>query len=381
MQRQRAIIYIAGFIFSIPLALTSYINSSFLESYTDAYHVGIIYIIASVLTIASMLGMPKMLDRIGNRRTTLSLGLVVFLSFILLAFGNNKLIIVLSFLLYFISTSLIIASLDIFIEDFSRTSAVGKFRGFYLMFINSAWVLAQMISGGVLARSSYRGIYLLSGGFMVLFAVIFVLFLKDFKDPKYKRVSVFKTAKFFLQNKNISTIYLINLILKFFYAWMVIYSPIYLHEYLGFGWDKIGIIFTIMLTAFFLEYPLGKLSDKIGEKKILKLGFLIAGFFTLFIPFISEPRLWILAGIFFGTRVGAAMIEVMSESYFFKIISEENADAINFFRNTAPLSYIIGPLLAIPLLLYVPSFNYLFYILGAIMLGGFLLTLRLRDIR
>ncbi len=217
---------------------------------------------------------------------------------------------------------------------------------------------------------------------MVLVAAIFFFLLHKFIDPKYKKVSLKKTLHFFMHNKHASKIYLINLLLKFFFSWMIIYTPIYLHQYLGLNWDKIGLIFTIMLLPFvFLSFPLGKLSDKIGEKDILKLGFLITALFTLAIPLIIEPKVWILALVLFGTRVGAASIEVMSESYFFKSVSEENADAISFFRNTTPVSYIIGPLFALPLLYFVPSFGYLFFILAGVMLVGYLISSRLEDIK
>jgi len=382
MKNNRKIIYLAGFLFSIPLALTSYINSSFLETYINAYYIGIIYVIASIFTIWGLLKMPKILNKLGNRSTALLFGLIIFFSLLLLAFGNNAFIAILAFILYFLSSNFIIASLDIFVEDFSKSSSIGKFRGLYLTIINSAWVIAQLISGSIIAKSSFKGIYLFSAGFMVLFSVIFVLFLRDFKDPKYKKIPILKTIKFFIQNRSISKIYLINFILKIFYAWMVIYTPIYLHEYLNFGWSKIGIIFSIMLLPFvILDYPLGKWSDKIGEKKMLIWGFLINILFILIIPFVSEPKIWIWAIVLFGTRVGAATIEAMSEIYFFKKIDEENSGAISFFRNTFPLAYIIAPLLAVPILFLVPSFEYLFYILGAIMLCGFFITLRLRDVK
>lgn len=380
MRNNKKIIYLAGFLFSIPMALTSYINSSFLENYISKYYIGIIYVIASIITIWGLLEMPKILTRIGNRSTAFLFGIIIFFSLLLLAFGNNVFIIIPAFILYFLSTNFIIASSDIFIEDFSKSSSIGRIRGFYLMIINSAWVIAQLISGSIIAKSSFKGIYLFSAGFMVLFSVIFILFLRDFKDPKYKKISILKTIKFFVQNKNISKIYLINFILKIFYAWMVIYTPIYLHEYLNFGWNKIGIIFSIMLLPFvILDYPLGKWSDKIGERKMLITGFLINILFILIIPFISEPKIWIWAIILFGTRVGAATIEAMSEIYFFKKIHAENSGAISFFRNTFPLAYIIAPLLAVPILLLVPSFEYLFFVLGAIMLAGLLIALRLRD--
>ena len=383
MKHNRKIIYLAGFLFSVPVALTSYINSSFLETYINKNYVGLIYIIASIISILGLLKMPKILTRFGNRLTTLIFCFLIFFSFILLAFGNNIFIVILAFILYFLSINFIIASLDIFIEDFSIHSPIGSIRGFYLTVINLAWVVAQIISGSIIEKSSFLGIYLFSAGFMVLVFLVFTLFLRDFKDPDYRKVSVLKTIKVFLHNKHLSRIYLINLILRFFFSWMVIYTPIYLHEYIGFGWDKIGIIFSIMLLPFvILDFPLGKLSDKIGEKKMLMAGFLIMTSSVLAIPLMTEPLLWLWAVILFMTRVGAATIESLSESYFFKVIKKEECpDEISFFRNTLPVSYIIGPLLAVLALLLIPSFEYLFFVLGAVLLIGFLITLRLKDVK
>lgn len=382
MNKNRKIVYLAGFLFSIHLALTSYVNSSFLQSFISENYIGLVYVVASIITIIGLLMMPRLLERTGNRRATLIFSLICLASLFALSFFNQRAIVILSFITYFASGNFIIASLDIFIEEFSKSKNIGKLRGLFLVVTNSAWVVAQTISGSIIAKSSYKGIYLFSALFMVLVAGIFILFLKDFKDPLYKKVPILKTLKFFNQDKNVSRIYFINFILKFFFAWMVIYTPIFLHEYIGFGWDKIGIIFTIMLLPFvLLEFSLGKLSDKIGEKKMLLGGFLIAALFTLIIPFIGKSSLMLWAMILFGTRIGAAIIEVMSESYFFKVVNAERPDAISFFRNTYPLSYIVAPLLAIPILFLIPSFSYLFFILGAIMFYGFFITLRLKDVK
>ena len=378
--RNRKIIFLAGFLFAIPLALTSYINSSFLETYLSKYYIGIVYIIASIIAIWGLLKMPTILKHFGNRFTILSFTLFSFLSLITLAFSHNAAIVISAIIIYFISTDLIIASLDIFIEDFSKNSGVGKFRGLYLMIINFAWVVAQMLSGSIIAKSSFQGIYLFGAGFLLLNSFIFIFFLNDFKDPKYTKVPILKTVKVFIKNKSLSKIYSINLILKFFFAWMVIYTPIYLHDYLAFNWKQLGLIFTVMLVPFvLLDYPLGRLSDKIGEKRMLITGFIVTTIFTLMIPFITIPKIWIWALILFGTRAGAATIEVMAESYFFKEISDRNADEIGFFRNTYPLSFVIAPLIAIPVLLFVPSFKYIFFVLSAIMLLGLSITLRLKD--
>ncbi len=382
MNKNIKIIYLAGFLFSISIALTSYVNSSFLKIYLSESSVGILYAIASIITILIMLEMPRILNRIGNRNAIILFSIFSFFSFLLLALTNNQLIIIIAFIIYFLSSNFIFISLDIFIENFSKSSSIGKFRGLYLTVISFAWVIAQAISGSIIAKSSYKGIYLFGALFVFLFSFIFISFLHNFKDPKYKKISILKTIKFFIANKNISKIYLINFTLKFFYVWMIIYTPIYLHEHLGFGWDKIGLIFTIMLLPFvFLSFPLGKLSDKIGEKKMLIVGFIVATLFTLLIPFTKEANFIVLAMILFGTRIGAATIEVMSESYFFKLENEEHPDAISFFRNTGPLSFVIAPLIATSILLLTPNFSYLFFVLGAILLCGLLITLRLKDVK
>src|SRR3989344_1940275 len=382
MQHNRKIIYLAGFLFSMPIALTSYVNSSFLENYISQYYVGILYIIASAITIVSMLEMHRILTRLGNRFTVVFFSVLTFLSFLLLSFSTKGIVVISAFVLYFISTNFIIASLDIFVEDFSKKSSIGTFRGLYLMVVSSAWVVAQMISGTVITKSSYGGIYFLASGFMILVCVIFIFFLKDFKDPEYKRMPVLKTIETFAQNKKLSKIYIINLILKFFFAWMIIYTPIYLHQYVGFDWKQIGLIFTIMLLPFIiLDFPLGKLSDRVGEKKMLALGFVISASATLLIPFISSATVWLWALILFTTRVGAATIEVMSESYFFKSVQEEDVGTTSFFRNTTPLSFILAPLIATPILFLVPSFEYLFFVLGIILLLGLFITIRLKDVR
>ncbi len=114
---------------------------------------------------------------------------------------------------------------------------------------------------------------------------------------------------------------------------------------------------------------------------MLLAGFLIAIIPTTLIPFVTVQKVWIWALLLFTTRIGAATIEVMSESYFFKSVSEKNDDEISFFRNTYPLSFLVVPLIAVPALFFIPSFKYLFFILVAVLLFGLYITLRLRDVK
>ncbi len=380
INRNVKIVSFGGFLFSIPIAITAYVNSSFLEKYISEYYVGLVYVFSSIVTILVLLELPRILNWLGNKYLLLSSLLANLASLLIFSFSDNIYLVIPAFILFFTSTNLVWATFDIFLEDFSKNAVVGKLRGFYLTTSNIAWVLAQIISGFIILEDSFRNIYALGIIFIIAVFLLFTFSMKNFKDPKYEKTPVLQTIKIFWQRKKILKIYLINLILKFFFAWMVIYTPIYLHEHIGFGWEKIGIIFSIMLLPFvILEFPLGKLADKIGEKKILLCGFTISAIATLIMPFITNHKWYIWALILFTTRIGAATIEVMSESYFFRSVNERDANIISFFRNTYPLSYIIAPLVATPILILVPSFEYLFVVLGAVMLLGFLIALRIKD--
>jgi len=63
------------------------------------------------------------------------------------------------------------------------------------MVTNFAWVVAQAVSGTIIDKNSFKGIYLFAAFFMLLVSVMFVLSLHNFKDPKYVKISILKTMK------------------------------------------------------------------------------------------------------------------------------------------------------------------------------------------
>ena len=143
------------------------------------------------------------------------------------------------------------------------------------------------------------------------------------------------------------------------------------------------MMFAIMLIPFsVLPFSLGKYSDKIGERKMLMLGFSIAAAATVTLFFIERHEVWIWALALLSTRIGAATIEIMSDVYFFKHIRAENEEYIGVYRSTGPVAFIIGPLVASLAFVFIPSFNFIYVILGAIMLSGVYLasTTRKSDI-
>ncbi|MCR4283910.1 MAG: MFS transporter [Parcubacteria group bacterium] len=374
------ILYSAGFLFAIHSAFIAYIDSSFLSKFVGEKYVGLIFTISAILSIYALSKASLVLSKLGNYKTTISL--LILEAFLLAGLASIKIawIAVPFFIIHYAILTLLILNFDIFIEHFSDDGATGSIRGTFLSIINLSWVIAPFIAGLILTNSDFWKIYLLSASAMIpVFAIISLKF-KNVRDNHYNHPPFLETIKRVFQNKNIYKIFLASFLLYFFFSWMIIYTPIYLNQHIGFAWDKIGIIFTIMLLPYILfELPLGKLADwRFGEKEFLTIGFIIIGISTMAMAFIDSHNFLVWAAILFITRIGGSFVEISSESYFFKQIDDTDTNIISFFRNTRPLAFVIAPLIATIILKILP-YQYLFLVLGIIMLFGLKYSLTLRD--
>ena len=376
-------IFLVGFLLYFSLALTAYVNSSFLSLFLKEKNIGFSYALGFIISIIALLLIPKILRRIGGYKLLLWSAGLNAISLLFLSLSKNIWVIIPMFVLYLTLNTMLIFSLDELLQIFSKNSGVGKIRGFYITILSSAWIIAQSVSGIILNNFSFSILYFISFAIMTIFFTISFLFLKNLPDPKYDRIPILQSLKIFFKNKNLARSYKINFLLQFFYAFMVIYTPIYLNAHLGFTWSEIGMIFAIMLTPFILlPFPLGKYSDKIGERKMLIFGFALVSLATLSLFFIKQHEIWVWALALFSTRIGAATIEIMSDVYFFKHITPENDELIGIYRNAAQMAYILAPLAAFIIFTFTPSFNFIYIILGALMLFGiyFSSTIKKSDI-
>jgi len=249
-----------------------------------------------------------------------------------------------------------------------------------MTFLNLAWVAAPALAGLLTKIGDFALVYASTFALLIPAAIILISKFSHFKDAKYKHISILPTLKRIAQNKDLRGIFTANFILRLFFAWMVIYTPIYLHEHIGFDLPTIGTIFTIMLVAYVLvEYPVGKLADKkYGEREFMMVGYIIVAVSTAILSFITGTSIFVWAGVLFLTRVGAAMLEVTNESFFFKHVHKEDTDELGFFRMIRPVSYLIAPVLA-SLFLFFFDLQYIFLGMGAIMLFGVVIAYRLHD--
>lgn len=374
-------IYIVSFFYTLHVALPVYVNSTFLETVVSEKQVGLIYTAFSVLTIIALILIPKLLRLIGDYYATVFFIVMEIAALIGIAAFESPTIIVTLFILSSVLVTLIFFDFDLILEGFSKNASTGSIRGWYLTSANIAWVIAPALSAVLIGKENqYWLVYLVAAALFIPGLLIFASKLEHFKDPLYRTIHFRKTLKTVSRSKDLRCFFVLSFLLQFFFTLMVIYTPIYLHMRIGFEWDELGFLFSIMLLPFLLlEAPLGRIADKyLGEKELLVAGFFIMAVATGSIYFVTGHSFALWATILFCTRVGAAMVEIMTETYFFKKVDGDNAALVGVHRTMRPVAGIVGPLVATAFLAYFPL-PYLFPALAGLMLLGVPIAFRLHD--
>ena len=383
------------FLTSISYAFVIYINSSFLQKFIDKDYIGLLYGIGSVITLITLSNISPVLRSFGHYKTMLGITLMESTAMgaasCLDALNSSQtmtefkifylpLMAAISFLLFSLSAVLMRVSLDLYLEKYSKNEETGNARGGFLTTMNLAIGISPYLVGRILSDGDFWKVYFISLMIFAPIMLIVLLKMKEVPDVRYHDAPFFAGLKKIWKNKNIKNIFISGFMLELFYSWMTIYMPIYLYSVMKFTWAEIGLMFSIMLTPFiFLQLPLGKIADRyIGEKEILTSGYIITGLSTAYLAFITKPDFIVWTIALFVTRIGAAAIEIMNETYFFKKVSPEDTDILGFFRNASPIAYIIGPIVA-SVFIYYFNFNYLFLILGIAMLYGTRHSLAIKD--
>lgn len=393
------ILSLLTFFFSAQVSLTIYINSSFLKdriAHTDSFTlmklwsdpehvVGAVYTLASLLTILGLLYSPRILRKIGNYRWTLSLFLLHITLLLGLALFQSGWLIIPMFMIENMLISLIFYNFDIFLEHYSNNEHTGVIRGLYMTIGSIAWLLPPMIAGRIVEQSGYGLVYFLGAFLIIPVIILLIKYLSDFKDMEYDNAPLFPSRATIHKNPDIWYGLGSSFFLQFFYAWMVIYMPLLLHDHLHYDWGSIGLMMTFALSAFVIfPSPAGWLADKlIGEKELMVLGFLIMGVTSLMIPRLaheSAPAFALWALLLFAGRSGASLVDSMNEAYFFKQIDEHNAGLLGYYRRMNPLAMIVAAMCASILLEFgLLDITSLFYLLGVLMFLAIYFPLRLKD--
>ncbi|MFA6094431.1 MAG: MFS transporter [Candidatus Paceibacterota bacterium] len=380
-------VYLLMLFLSLHSYLPLFINSSFLNKFASDRTIGFLYTAGSILSIFFYIYFPKIIRSLGNYKTMLFAIFGEALCVTGLIFGNSFATIAVAFIAQQAILSVLFLNLDEFLEKYSQSKTstenpnMGKIHALYFTMGNFALICTPFISGLLITTDSdYWKIFALAGVALIPMLLLLRVEFKTFKDLPYNDIRLIETIRSTWKTKDLRNITIANFFLQFFYAWMVIYTPVYLHEHIGMSWAAIGIVFSIMLIPFLIfELPVGWLADNVlGEKEMLIVGFIIIAFSSMALAFPTTTGVAVWAILLFLTRTGASIVEICTESYFFKKIKPEESNKISLFRMMRPVSYIITPIIVSTTLL-VTNLGHGFLVLGACMIGAVYFALHIRD--
>jgi hypothetical protein len=374
LNKRTKAVYWGGFLLSVHYALIAYVNSSLLRQFVGNNALDVLYIVGSILGITFLSLAPFFLRRYGSLITFLFFVALEMLAIFGLGVANSRALVIALFIIYLSADAILYFCLDVNLEQETKTEgATGGKRGAFLSIQNIAWVLSPLALTFLMTQNTFGGIYLLSGTALIPLFIIAILFFRNIKETGMVNSRIIPTLRVLQKGGDQARIIGVQFMLNFFYSWMMIYLPLLLNQEMGFSWAKIGFLFTIMLLPFLLvELPAGILSDKkYGEKEILIIGFLIMFLSTIIIPTLTTTSFIIWSIVLFATRIGASLVEVGSETYFFKHVKEENTGLISLFRMTRPFSFVIVPLVAL-VVVHFFSYSASFFFLAIFTLSGLL---------
>ena len=367
-------------IFGFTDAFFAYVLSTYFSRLIGSDNVGGFYLVTFGIIFVSLWKMHWLLRKLGG-------SVRAFFLFILLAIMLSAAVSRLPVewfsaalvILLLISTNIAWVALDVILESYSEDGVTGSVRGLYLAVMNTGILLAPFLSTQVLGTYDFSGIFFgMTFGYSVLL-IAAILLLRNGRELDSARMDAGDAWRKMLRKKNLLRIYGVSFALEFFYVIMIIYTPIYLRS-IGISWEVIGILFTVMLLPFvILQYPLGIIADKcLGEKELLIAGLGITAVSAFMIGIFPQASLLFFGVILFLSRVGAADIEVLRDSYFYKQIDGGDDDLISFFRTARPAANIVAAIVTIPFLATFPL-QTVFFLVSLVSIAAIYVMIPLGD--
>ena len=375
------IITLSSFLFGFVSSILSYNVSFYFQEAlkVNNHNVSIYYLFIDAIIFIVLFNLHKIVNRYGQSNVLFGflmmkiLLVAILINLPVMMFGSMILV------LYLIFGNLARINLDVILEIFSTDRMSGRIRGMFLGIFSLGFIMGPKLSMIMKDAYGFRGIFMLIMFFDVLIFLIDFIWLRDIHHKDERDYTPMQIVKKFFKHKNLTRIYYIAFLIDFFYATMIIYTPLYLNS-IGFSNADLGNMFTFMLLPFlFLQYPVGRIADKwLGEKELVIVSLIITGFSVAYIYFLDSTSLFVWSIALFMTRIGIAMLEVLRDSYFYKRIDGGDIAKIDFFRTSTSMAYIVFALMSVVLLQYY-DIKSLFLILFIMMFTGLLPAFRLCD--
>ncbi len=377
------LVYLLSIIFTFQVLVTAYSSSTYMEQFVEKWQVGLLYSVGAGIAIILSLILPRFLRRVGNVVSCLLLIFSINVALIFMGLALNTTLTVMAFIAYLALTPQIYLNIDIFLETLigDNEETTGSKRGLILTLMSLAAFASPLAMGHIIGEENdLSAVYYVGASVGLLFISLIVARFRHFQDPDYKTVLVRDMFRETAKDTDIKTIMYGQFLLQVFYTWAIVYIPNYLNTVVGFDWLTISQIIAFALFAFVLfEYPIGLIADRyLGEKEMLATGFVILACTVACMSFMADFSITSWMILMFISRIGASLVEVTTESYFFKKVDGDEPSIIGLFRLMRPLANLGGALIGSIAIFFLP-YNFIYLVLALIMASGVFFTTFLTD--
>ena len=383
--RPRTVIYIGNFFFSLFVALITYILLPYVSSFISSSYAGLVISGGALVAVILFPLMPRLVERYGSQRLLLIFAIIEMFALLALAMSPGPFVGILLVAVAIALQPFIAYELDILLETtVTEEHITGRVRAIFLTAWNIAALAGPLLVGALLARSDAYG-HVFFAAAVALVPFIALLTARRLPRGIPPKLSNMKDTLFcIMRDRDLAAVTFGHFLLFMFFVWAPFYIPVYLHTELGIPWSDLGWVFSIMLLPYVLiQYPAGLLADRVlGDKELMFAGFILTGVSFASIGFFtSSTPLIIIVSILFVSRIGAALIEGMTEGHFFRRMSEKDVNAISIFRGIWPLTELMAPIIGSAILIF-GNFELFFMLTGGfIAIAGVVSALLIKDFR
>lgn len=359
------LIYVMAFLLAFSMALIGYTASTFFSDAWNTDNVGLIYVAIHLVSLFFFLYFHKFVLLVGKSVAFL---LLVLSSIVLVVSVSTLGVSPLSsvFLAFYLAMmGLMWASLDSVLESVSTDGESGRIRGMFLVSMNTGIFMGPLTSTTLIDLYGFSGLFSFSAVVLCFLLIFGLLVFRKKNHIVRSKISIKKIIKKLKKRPDILFIYWIAVTLDSFFAILVIYTPIYL-LHLGMTWQEIGLILSFALVPFILlQYPVGRIADKrLGEKEMIIVALTIVIVSVSFMPNLQSDSVFLWGLVLIVGRIGAALLEVLRDSYFYKRIDGEDVGIINVFRTARPVAYMLSSGISAIILLFFPLSQVFWIVVG-----------------
>ncbi len=309
--------------------------------------------------------------KVGRRKPFVIGGAVVAaaMTILMTVAGNYPLLLVLRFLQGFFCVASW-QSLMTMVLDYSDDTNRGRNMGIFGSFMALSMGLGPVL-GGVLASIHLFAPYYVSAAQCLLAVVITFLFISEpgmkLENIKPKLVDSFAFAR---HRPALMVPALFNLVDRLHMGFIIFIIPLMLREVLQLGPEYRGMLLGVNAIMYIiLQYPMGRLSDRVGRYKLLLIGSIGYGSLLCLTGPVGAMGLIPLVVLFFVLGIFSGFAGPANSALVGDIVNkDENPLAMGFFTLFGNVGMVTGSLFG-GMMLSVTNFTVAFIVAGAIELS------------